>query len=172
MKHLLLTTIAAVLLVGCGESQQSASAPKANKALLYATRVGNIEDVKKHLAAGVDVNTKGNWLEGTPLGNAAEKGHKEIAELLIAKGADVNAKNDGRTPLHWAAEKGHKETAELLIAEGAEVNNAVNPDFRTTGLRGNCVPKMVRKGANKWEENEGYSQTNSRPRWRWRRSRG
>ena len=29
MKHLLLTTIAAVLLVGCGEAQQSASAPEA-----------------------------------------------------------------------------------------------------------------------------------------------
>ena len=29
MKHLLLTTIAAVLLVGCGESQQSATAPEA-----------------------------------------------------------------------------------------------------------------------------------------------
>ena len=29
MKHLLLTTIAAVLLVGCGEAQQSAPAPEA-----------------------------------------------------------------------------------------------------------------------------------------------
>ena len=28
MKHLLLTTIAAVMLVGCGESQQSAPAPE------------------------------------------------------------------------------------------------------------------------------------------------
>ena len=28
MKHLLLTTIAAVLVVGCGESQQSAPAPE------------------------------------------------------------------------------------------------------------------------------------------------
>ena len=28
MKHLLLTTIAAVVLVGCGESQQSAPAPE------------------------------------------------------------------------------------------------------------------------------------------------
>ncbi|NRB28689.1 MAG: ankyrin repeat domain-containing protein, partial [Roseibacillus sp.] len=49
---------------------------------------------------------------------------KEIVELLIAKGADVNAKfeDDGSTPLHLAAWKGHFETAELLIAKGADVN--------------------------------------------------
>jgi len=32
MKQLLVTTIAVVLLVGCGESQQSAPAPEANSA--------------------------------------------------------------------------------------------------------------------------------------------
>ena len=51
-------------------------------------------------------------------------------------------------------------------------SSALTPYFRTTGLGGNCAPKMVRKGAYKWEENEEYSQTSSRPRWRWRRSRG
>ena len=56
---------------------------------------------------------------------AAWHGQKEVAELLIAKGADVNAKFDkisGGTPLHIAADKGHKEIAELLIAAGADVN--------------------------------------------------
>jgi hypothetical protein len=50
-------------------------------------------------------------------------GHKEVAELLIAKGADVNAKDEGEwTPLHSAAYWGEKEIAELLIAKGADVN--------------------------------------------------
>ena len=60
----------------------------------------------------------------TPLNTAAYEGHKEIVELLIAKGADVNAKGvlDGNTPLHWAAGAGTKEVTELLIAKGADVN--------------------------------------------------
>ena len=59
-----------------------------------------------------------------PLHYAASEGQNEIAELLIAEGADVNAKNDKTVgyPLHFAAAFGHKEIAELLIAEGADVN--------------------------------------------------
>jgi ankyrin repeat protein len=107
MKHLLLATIAAVVLVGCGGSIHDAAVE------------GNIEAVKQHLAAGTDVNAKVK--DGsTPLHLAAVKGHKEIVELLIAKGADVNAKGNGEmTPLHIAA---NKEIAELLITNGANVN--------------------------------------------------
>ena len=54
---------------------------------------------------------------------AAWRGKKEVAELLIANGADVNAKDVvGETPLHKAVIDGRKETTELLIAKGADVN--------------------------------------------------
>ena len=109
MKHILITTIAAVLLVGCGPSVD----------IWEATEMGDIATVKQHLAAGTDVNAKDedSW---TPLHFAAASGHKEIAELLIDKGADVNAKEvDGETSLHYADTK---EIAVLLIAEGADVN--------------------------------------------------
>jgi hypothetical protein len=57
------------------------------------------------------------------LHSAAGGGHEEVAELLLAKGADVNAKNnDGFTPLHSAAAQGHKDVAELLLAKGADAN--------------------------------------------------
>ena len=94
MKHLLLTTIAAVLLVGCATTQSpeppTAKAPDIS--INQAIFDGNIEAVKQHLAAGTDVNAKDDngW---TPLHLAAENGRKEIAELLISKSADVNAKD-------------------------------------------------------------------------------
>ena len=59
----------------------------------------------------------------TPLDMAIRKEHTEIAELLIAKGTDVNAKsNRGYTPLHEASKNEKTEILELLIAKGADVN--------------------------------------------------
>ena len=110
MKHLLLTTIAAVGLVGCGPSVD----------IWEAAYTGNIEAVKQHLAAGTDVNAKdeSGW---TPLHQAASQGHKEITELLISNGSDVNAKDkNGRTPLLYAALTGHKEIADLLRKHGGK----------------------------------------------------
>jgi cytohesin len=119
MKHILIT-IAAVVLVGCGESQPTAKAPDIS--IHEAAEEGNVEAVKQAIADGADVNSKGD-IGRTPLHWAAYEGHKEIAELLISEGADVNAKADGGgTPLHQAAYEGHKEVAELLIAKGADAN--------------------------------------------------
>ena len=149
MKYLI-TTIAAVVLVGCGESQQSAPAPevkptqpiaeaakpepptpKTPDILIHeAAAKGDIEAVKKHLADGADVNAK-NDLWGPPLIAAAASGHKEIVELFIAEGADVHAKADEtRTPLREAALEGHREIAKLLIAKGSDVN-AMGEDGKT-----------------------------------------
>ena len=116
MKHLILTTIAAVLLVGCGE----VSNPEADRALFDALkRRGNIEAVKQAIADGADVNALGDEGE-TPLHQAALGGHKEVAELLIAKGADLNAKSYGETPLDLAIRLGQTETAELLRKHGGK----------------------------------------------------
>jgi ankyrin repeat protein len=49
--------------------------------------------------------------------------HKDVVELLLAKGADVNSKdNNGNRPLHWAAEMGCEDVVKLLLANGADVN--------------------------------------------------
>jgi hypothetical protein len=139
MKHLLLTTIAAVLLVGTAFAGP----------IHDAARKGDIEAVKQHLAAGRNVNAKDDKGR-TPLDravgyteivallrkhggktseelnaliDAAEAGNIEAVKQHLAAGMDVNAKDeDGVTPLHEAALWGHNEVAELLIANGAEVN--------------------------------------------------
>ncbi|MDP6232520.1 MAG: ankyrin repeat domain-containing protein, partial [Nitrospinaceae bacterium] len=71
MKHLLLTTIAAVVLVGCGN-------PEADRALLEAAYDGNIEALKQQIANGADLNAK-TISGGCPLHLAAMMGHEEIA---------------------------------------------------------------------------------------------
>ena len=110
MKLLLLTTIAAVVLVGCGPSMS----------IHDAADKGNIEAVKQHLDSGRDVNAKDKY-ESTPLHIAATMSHKEIIKLLIAKGADMNAKNDeGRTPLDEAVEWDKPEIADLLRKHGGK----------------------------------------------------
>jgi ankyrin repeat protein len=59
-----------------------------------------------------------------PLHLAAYHGQTSVAEVLIAKGADVAAKNDcGRTPLHIAARQGDSPAlVETLLAQGANSN--------------------------------------------------
>ena len=82
--------------------------PAADSALRNAAMKGNIESIKQHLAVGTDVNAKGGggW---APLHLSVQNGKKEVSELLISEGADVNAANDNgnlglvRTPLHFAA---------------------------------------------------------------------
>ena len=121
---LLITTIAAVLLVGTAFTDP----------IHDAARNGNLAGVQAELDKGVDVNAKDTFFfmdsgdgfiipyyERTPLHEAAMEGHKEIVELLITKGADVNVKSaDGTTPLHFAVR--HKGIVELLIEKGADVN--------------------------------------------------
>ena len=102
---------------------------EADRALFDAVKAGNIEAFKQHLAAGADVNVKGSTLLGqdvAPLHEAAGWGHKEVVELLIAKGADVNAKDaEGKTPLDSGTgaissllRKHGGKTGEELKAEG------------------------------------------------------
>ena len=135
MKQLLIT-IVAVVLVGCVPKQlqktkaiplQHAEPPaaKAPEISIYdAVQRGNIEAVKQHIAVGTDINAKSNTKsQYTPLIMAVFKGHKEIAELLIANGADVHAKDmRGGTSLLIATMLGRTEVVELLISKGADVN--------------------------------------------------
>jgi len=56
------------------------------------------------------------------LHSAAFDGHKEVAELLIAAGTDVNAKNNnGETPLDWAENVDEDDSPEDKAAKTANL---------------------------------------------------
>ena len=110
MKSLLITAIAALLLVGCGKSD----------GIWVAAEEGDVEAVKGYLAIGVNVDEMDESYGGTPLHFAAYSGN-EVVELLIANGADVNAKNQAdATPLDKAIEKNRDETVSLLLKHGGK----------------------------------------------------
>ena len=134
MKHLLLATIAAVLVVGCGESQppELPTAKPPDISIREAVKTGNIEAVKQHLDAGADVNAKGKYGR-TPLHYAATRGLKKIIELLIARGADVNTKIEvgdykGQTPLDGAIQWNHTEIADLLRKHGGKTGEELKAE--------------------------------------------
>ena len=83
---------------------------------------GNIHGVKWHLDQGADVNAP--YKDTTLLHTAAAYGHKEIVELLIEEGSNLNTKDDdGVTPLHDAVGSlSQKEIIQLLITNGADIN--------------------------------------------------
>ena len=145
MKQLLIT-IAALVLVGCGPSED----------IHEAVKLGDIEVLQKYMDTGGDVNIKNRESGLTPLHTAALYGHYTIAHLLIIKGADINAKNNeeySATPLKYAILKGHIKISKLLISRGADVNIKMD-EHETTPLywetrRGNeeMVEFLINKGA-------------------------
>ena len=130
MKSQLIAIVAAVLVVGCGESQSPE--PPTGKApdisIHKAAEAGNIKAVKHHLAASTDVDA-GDEDASTPLHYAVAFSHKETAELLIAKGADVNTKNElGETPLDWVLWCMQPKIAALLRKHGGKTGEELKAE--------------------------------------------
>ncbi|KAL6833705.1 ankyrin repeat-containing domain protein [Trichoderma sp. SZMC 28015] len=67
----------------------------------------------------------------TPLSYAAENGLDDIAQFLIAKGAEAESGGtDGQTPLHRAALRGNPGVVRLLLAAGVDPQIKTHPVLR------------------------------------------
>ena len=135
MKHILITTIAAAVLVGCGETQQSSppeaqpaepaseapaqlsSPPPEAKPVQPVQPVQPVESVAKAAQPAQDAEAA-KQEANRALMTAARDGNIEAIKQQLAAGADVNAIDDeGLTPMDRF---GDEETAALLYKHGAK----------------------------------------------------
>lgn len=101
------------LLVGAGYAAKLSP-------VLDAAKAGDVEALKAELRSGGDVNAaQGDGF--TSLHWAAKTGNREVADVLIAAGADLRATTrlGGHMPLHVAAAAGKVGVLEALLAAGA-----------------------------------------------------
>src|SRR5262245_6342734 len=92
--------------------------------LMWAAYHNDVRMVRLFLDQGADANQSTSF--GNPLSQACWSDSVEAADLLIARGANVNAKDAlaNFTPLHWAAgtESPSPRLVQMLLAHGADPN--------------------------------------------------
>ncbi len=108
---------------------------------MYLKRVGGVPSLPLHMASDLGIAP---WVEQllkkicnselqryglTALMHAARQGHKAVVQLLLDRGANINASNwVNNTALIEAAREGHEAVVQLLLHYGANINasNRVN----------------------------------------------
>ncbi len=91
--------------------------------ILAACHLGDTSRVETILKNNPDIIDKPYSAGFTALHTAARAGQKDVVELLISKGADVNIQTKFHaTPVQIAAGMGHKDVVELLVSKGAKID--------------------------------------------------
>ena len=105
----------------CGASPSEIRAWSGNH---HTQRPGEAVDLQKWILQNPGrINRQYGAFCDTPLHSAARFGREDLAELLIAAGANIEARNElDERPLHASATYGHPTVAKLLLARGADVN--------------------------------------------------
>ncbi|RPB14990.1 ankyrin, partial [Morchella conica CCBAS932] len=92
------------------------------------------EEVSRLLHRKSDISSVDTH-RNTALHKATIKGNREIAHILLEKGANPRLRgNDGRTPLQIAVQDGNKPMVSLLLAGGADTSTRSRDHDRLTVL--------------------------------------
>ena len=91
--------------------------------LYQAVSQNLLQEVENLIDGGAKVNEKVSYLDRTPLHVASSLGFDQMVELLISKGACIEAKDtQDCTPLHIAIKTNRKEIVEVLLKHDADIN--------------------------------------------------
>ena len=113
-----------------GRGREWPDIPSDAKGAVDALRDGDVDAFKRILDSQPDLAAKEVPALGTLLHLAAANGNVRVAQMLIDRHADVNARNDrGLTPLHYASLVGKEPMVRLLIEHGADVNARSETDW-------------------------------------------
>ena len=140
---------------GVGVTSKSDEA--AAKSIFVAAEIGALDAIKKHLDAGVDVNSL-NKHKQTALHFAASAGQLDAAAVLLEAKADVAvADKYQKTALHYSARNGHKATTALLLEKGSAVNakdgkNKTPLDYAIAKKRTEVIELLRAKGGKTTKE--------------------
>ena len=140
-----------------GVGVMSKSDEAAAKSIFVAAEIGALEAIKKHLEAGVDVNSL-NKQKQTALHFAASAGQLDAAAVLLEAKADVAvADKYQKTALHYSTRNGHNATTALLIEKGSVVNakdgkNKTPLDYAIAKKRTEVIELLRAKGGKTTKE--------------------
>ncbi len=167
------TLVLAVMILSFVAAQASAQASptgasqqEKDEALMEAIVGDDVKAAEKAIADGANLEMKG--LGGlNALAMAGMGGHLEIAKVILARGADVNARmrNQCKDTALLVALRGNKtEFVKLLLEKGADVN-AANTRKATPLIVAACkadketVELLIAKGADVNAKGSYWSQT-------------
>lgn len=153
---------AAGMLFHCQTNQPRKINSAAEIALKGAFANRDDAKIREAVKDGARVNIR-NRDGSTLLEYAVSTGDKNLVELIVDRGADLNATTRGFTPLMSAAWNGRVEIMRILIKSGADIN--ARDDYGRTPLmlavshnKVEAVKLLLAKGAEKnLRESDGYT---------------
>ena len=140
-----------------GPERQTGRAEEIRGKMLQAVREYNIDQIKKLLENGADVNAadKDGWtlLHIISINDRLAAGQPEagkysidLVRLLLELGADIQARTEcGNTPLHYACTHGMVDVTRLLLESGADPEAENHFGVTPLDLAINCRPVSDRE---------------------------